>query len=62
MFAQLIVSYTKVVKLADGRVFNYKDYKRSAPMPIEDILKRYGNWMSSHQNWSIHPVDFKSDF
>lgn len=62
MFAQLIIPYTKVVKLADGRVFNYKDYKRSSPMLIEDILKRYGDWMSSHQNWSIHPIDFKADF
>jgi hypothetical protein len=62
MIAQLIIPYTKVVKLADGRVFNYKDYKRSAPMSVEDICKRYGDWMSSHQNWSIRPVDVKCDF
>ena len=62
MFAQLIIPYIKVVKLADGRVFNYKDYKRSAPMPVEDILKCYGEWMSSHQNWSIRPVDMRADF
>lgn len=62
MFAQLIIQYTKVVKMADGHVFNYKDYKRSAPMPVEDILKLYGKWMSSHQNWSIRPVDFNVDF
>lgn len=62
MFAQLIIPYTKAIKLADGRVFNCKDYRRSDPMPIEEILKRYGNWMSSHQNWSIQPVDFKAGF
>lgn len=62
MIVQLVIPYTNVVKLADGRAFKYKDFKRSAPMSIKDIVKRYGDWMSSHQNWSIHPVDAKADF
>lgn len=62
MFVQLIIPYQKVVKLQDGRVFSYKDYKRSAPMPIECIVEKYGKWMSAHTNWSIRPMDTLSDF
>ena len=40
MFVQLIIPYQKVVKLQDGREFSYKDYKRSAPMPIKNMVEK----------------------
>lgn len=37
-------------------------YRRSAPMIMDELLDKYGDWMREHQNWFIEPLVVRSDF
>ena len=38
------------------------NYRRSAPMIVDELLDKYGDWMREHQNWFIEPLVVRSDF
>lgn len=38
------------------------NYRRSAPMVMDELLDKYGDWMREHQNWFIEPLVARSDF
>ena len=46
----------------DGTTYKHVDTRRSAPMPIDYLFKKYGRWMSTHKNWQIRPVAQHYDF
>lgn len=37
-------------------------YRHSAPMIVDELLDKYGDWMREHQNWFIEPLVVRSDF
>lgn len=38
------------------------NYRRSAPMVMDELLDKYDDWMREHQNWFIEPLVVRSDF
>lgn len=38
------------------------NYRHSAPMIVDELLDKYGEWMRKHQNWFIEPLVVRPDF
>lgn len=45
----------------DTPILGY-NYRRSAPMVVDELLDKYGDWMREHQNWFIEPLVIRSEF
>ena len=63
----MIVRLVIKIKYVKGKtehgtlLFGY-NYRRSAPMIMDELLDKYGDWMREHQNWFIEPLVVSSDF
>ena len=63
----MIVRLVIKIKYVKGKtehgtpIFGY-NYRRSAPMIVDELLDKYGDWMREHQNWFIEPLVVSSDF
>ena len=63
----MIVRLVIKIKYVNGEtehgttIFGYS-YRRSAPMIMDELLDKYGDWMRKHQNWFIEPLVASSDF
>lgn len=55
------IEYVKGKTEHDTPIFGY-NYRRSAPMIVDELLDKYGDWMREHQNWFIEPLVVRSDF
>ena len=63
MTVQLIIIVKVSCGVSGSGTELYKNaYKRSAAMSIEDLVAKYKNWMSTHDNWRIEPVHVDCDF
>ena len=63
MIVRLVIKikYMKGKTEYDVEIFGYY-YRRSAPMLMDELLDKYGDWMREHQNWFIEPLVVRSDF
>lgn len=63
MIVRLVIKieYVKGKTEHDTPILGY-NYRRSAPMVVEDLLAEYSDWMRTHQNWFIEPLVVRSDF
>lgn len=63
MIVRLVIKieYVKGKTEHDTPILGYS-YRRSAPMIVDELLDKYGDWMSEHQNWFIEPLVVRSDF
>ena len=55
------IEYAKGKTEYDTTILGYS-YRRSAPMIMDELLDKYGDWMREHQNWFIEPFVVRSDF
>ena len=62
IIVQLFVFVNNEYTREDGTTYTHVDTRRSSPMPIAHLVEKYGEWMSTHQNWQIRPVDLHYDF
>ena len=63
MTIQLIIIVKVQCDVSKSGTKLYKNaYKRSAAMSIKDLVTKYKDWMSTHDNWRIEPVHVDSDF
>lgn len=62
IIVQLIVFSNNEYIREDGTTCIRSDIRRSAPMSIEYLFKKYGSWMSTHKNWQVRPVKQNYDF
>lgn len=62
IIVQLIIFVNNEYTREDGTTYTHADTRRSAPMPIEYLFKKYGRWMSTHKNWQVRPVEQHYDF
>lgn len=62
VIARLFIFVNNEYTREDGTTYTHIDTRRSAPMPIEVLVQRYGKWMSSNKNWEIRPIDMHADF
>ena len=63
MTAQLIILVKAPCGVSESGTELYKNaYKRSAAMSIKDLVTKYKDWMSTHDNWRIEPVHVDCDF
>lgn len=63
MIVRLVIkiAYVKGKTEYGTTTFGYS-YGRSAPMIVDELLDKYGDWMREHQNWFIEPLVVGSDF
>lgn len=63
MIVRLVIkiAYVKGKTEHDTPIIGY-NYRRSAPMTMDELLDKYGNWIREHQNWFIEPFVVRSDF
>lgn len=63
MVVQLIIIVKVQCGVSELGTELYKNaYRRSAAMPIKDLVTKYKDWMSTHDNWRIEPVPVDCDF
>ena len=63
MTVQLIIIVKVQCGVSESGTELYKNaYKRSAAMSIKDLVAKYKDWMSTHDNWRIEPVHVDCDF
>ena len=62
IIVQLFIFIGNEYTREDGTTYTHVDTRRSAPMPIDYLFKKYGKWMSTHKNWQIRPVEQYYDF
>ena len=63
MIVRLVIktAYVKGKTEHDTPILGY-NYRCSAPMIVDELLDKYGDWMREHQNWFIEPLVVRSDF
>lgn len=63
MIVRLVIkiAYVKGKTEHDTPILEYS-YRRSAPMIVDKLLDKYGDWMRKHQNWFIEPLVVSSNF
>lgn len=63
MIVRLVIKikYVKGETEHGTSIFGY-NYRRSAPMVMDELLDKYCDWMREHQNWFIEPLVIRSDF
>lgn len=63
MIVRLVIkiAYVKGKTEHDTPILGYS-YRRSAPMIMDELLDKYGDWMRKHQNWFIEPLVISPDF
>ena len=62
VIVQLIIFISNEHTREDGTTYIHAVTRRSAPMLIEYLFKKYGRWMSTHKNWQVRPVEQHYDF
>lgn len=63
MIVRLVIKIEYVNgKTEHGTPILVYNYRRSAPMVMDELLDKYGDWMREHQNWFIEPLVVRSDF
>lgn len=63
MIVRLVIKIEYVKGEAEhGTSILVYNYRRSAPMIVDELLDKYGDWMREHQNWFIEPLVVRSDF
>ena len=63
MIVRLVIKikYVKGTTEHNTPILGY-NYRRSAPMIVDELLDKYGYWMRKHQNWFIEPLVVRSNF